>query len=314
MDLVIFVVATVVAFLIATYFYILSRLDDLKQRWVEYRCNPLYMPFAGLVGVDVAGNFTRCTMRSFQDYTGFILDPINHLFGSFLQMFQSIADSLQSMRHMFNGIRNGFLGIVSQIFGKMANTMSQFQYLTTRIRTVMMRMMGIFAIMIHILNTGVASGKSVVNGPVGQTIRFFDQLCFDADQPIQLAGGAQIRMSEVMVGDTLADGGTVLSTYLFVGHGTILYDYKGVRVTGSHRLADGRFVRDLPEAIPMQSVPQLVCLDTTTGHILVGGVLFKDFERERTPLHAVALGQSADGRVMGLRRSQTGWEVLLSDG
>ena len=40
-------------------------------------------------------------------------------------MFQSIADSLQSMRSAIKGIRDGFLGIVTTIFGKLANTMSQ---------------------------------------------------------------------------------------------------------------------------------------------------------------------------------------------
>ena len=56
----------------------------------------------------------------------------------------------------------------------------------TRIRTVFMRLVGVFAVLVGVLNTGIKSGQSVMNGPIGKTIGFFDQLCFDATQDITL--------------------------------------------------------------------------------------------------------------------------------
>lgn len=64
MDLVIFVVATLTAALAVCYTMILTRLDEIKENWVQYRRNPMYMPFASFVGVDTAGNFMRCIPRS----------------------------------------------------------------------------------------------------------------------------------------------------------------------------------------------------------------------------------------------------------
>ncbi len=137
------------------------------------------------------------------------MDPINQLFGTFLQMFQKIADALQSIRAAINGVRDGFLGIVTMIFGKLSNTLSQMHYLMIRIRTVFMRLMGTFAILVNLVNVGVASGGSVINGPVGQTIRFFDQLCFDSEQVIRTQKGKSKLMREVRVGDILEDGSKV---------------------------------------------------------------------------------------------------------
>ena len=79
----------------------------------------------------------------------------------------------------------------------------------TRIRTVFMRLVGTFAILVNIVKVGIASGQSTINGPIGQTVRFFDQLCFDADQLITLRSGRRVSMREVRVGDVLENGARV---------------------------------------------------------------------------------------------------------
>lgn len=78
-----------------------------------------------------------------------------------------------------------------------------------RIRTVFMRLVGVFAVLVGVLHTGVESGKSVLNGPIGKTLGFFDQLCFDSEQDIALWSGEIRLMREVRVGDILEDGSKV---------------------------------------------------------------------------------------------------------
>lgn len=317
MDYVVVGVSTAVALILVGATVLMSRMDEIKQNWVQYRCNPVYMPFAGFVGVDPVGNFTRCTMKSFQDYAGFIMDPIQQLFGTFIAMFSSIAESLQNMRAMFNGVRTGFLAIVTQIYGKLANTMSMMQYLMVRIRTVMMRIMAMFAAMVNMLNTGVASGKSVMNGPVGQTINF---LCFDPATPVTMKGGIDLPMSQLLVGDVLEDGATVTGVYTLHGLGQVLYDYHGIRVTGSHRLADGRRIDECSDAVPLPGrISTLACLDTDSGRMTIGGHVFRDFEWAfqdwlmALPLGSMVVGRDEAVHVVGLRQRSTGWEVLVTE-
>ena len=57
MDAIIFATTTTVAICASLYLFALSRVDFLKRNWVKYRCNPIYMPVAGLVGQDVFTNF-----------------------------------------------------------------------------------------------------------------------------------------------------------------------------------------------------------------------------------------------------------------
>jgi hypothetical protein len=315
MDLVIFVVATLTAVLAVCYTMILARLDEIKENWVQYRCNPMYMPFASFVGVDTAGNFMRCTTKSFQDYAGFILDPINQLFGTFLGMFSSIADSLNSMRSMFNGIRTAFLGIVTMIFGKLANTMASMQYLMIRIRTVFLRVSGVMFSMMNIMNTGISSGKSVINGPIGKTISF---LCFAPETRVLLNDGQMKEMSAVSIGDVLKGGHTVTGTYVLIGNDSQLFHLGDVLVTGSHRLASGLRVDECPDSILTMSKRSLLyCLDTDTGILpLANGMEFLDFEFDspQNPFEAVRLEEMGAFNflgIAGLRRRAGIWEVLV---
>jgi len=304
MDLVIVIVATLTAAFAVMYTMMLARLDEIKENWVQYRCNPVYMPFASFVGVDTANNFMQCSMTSFKDYLGFILDPIQNLFGTFLAMFSSIATSLDGMRKMFNGIRTGFLGIVSMIFGKLANTLASMQYLMVRIRTVFMRVAAIMYSMLNIMTTGISSGKSVMNGPIGQTISF---LCFAPETPVELASGHFKEMGAIDIGDVLVGGHTVTGTYVFLAPDERLYYHDGILVTGSHRFADGTRVDQSDAVLTNETRSVLVCLDTDTGLIQLGSTLFRDFEYDSPENPYKAGGSQMDG----LRRRTNQWEVLV---
>jgi hypothetical protein len=169
MDIVIVVITTIVSILASTYFFAMSRVEWLKKNWVEYRCNPLYMPVAGLVGQSVTDNFTKCTMKMFHDYAGFIMDPLMAEFSIVNDTLEEVGGAMNSMRSMMGGVRGGFLGIIGSVFGKIQNLMSQIQYIIIRMRTLMGRIVGTLMTMVHVFTTGMDSAQSVANGPIVRT-------------------------------------------------------------------------------------------------------------------------------------------------
>jgi hypothetical protein len=171
METIIFSVATLVAIGASTYLFALSRVDYLKRNWVQYRCNPMYMPIAGLVGDDVFSNFTKCTMKGFHDYAGFVMDPIMSEFDTVGSTVSEIGGALQDMRKMMSGMRGGFLGIVGSVFGKIQNLMSSIQYIIIRMRTLLSRIMGVMMSFMLIFYTGMETGTSVMNGPIMSVVR-----------------------------------------------------------------------------------------------------------------------------------------------
>lgn len=171
METIIFALATIVAVSASTYLFALSQVDHLKRNWVSYRCNPIYMPMAGLIGQDVFTNFTKCTMKGFHDYAGYMIDPIMAEFDTVGSTIGELGGALRDMRTTMSSMRGGFLGIVGSVFGKIQNLMSSVQYIIIRMRTLLSRIMGVMMSFMLIFYTGMETGQSVMNGPIMGVIK-----------------------------------------------------------------------------------------------------------------------------------------------
>lgn len=166
---------TLLAISAASYSYAETHLKDIKANWVKYRCNPLYMPLAGLVGSDILSNFTGCTMGAIQNYAGYALDPVYSMFGNVGSILSDIQGAMNDIRSMLGGTSNAFLSIVDDTYGKLTNTMSTSMKLMARIRTLNNRLLAAFVVMLHTMDTGIQTGASINNGPIGQAARFFSK-------------------------------------------------------------------------------------------------------------------------------------------
>jgi hypothetical protein len=281
MDLVSFVVVlltTLSAIIAGCILYGMSNLHEIKEDWVKYRCNPIYMPLAGMVGSDVLSNFMHCTMQSVNTYAGFALDPIYANFSILQSIVSNILSAQNFIRQKVVGTADAFLGIVNSVFGKIQNTLSVSGQLIGRIRTIMARMISVFVVLVNVVTTGMDTGQSVLNGPIGQAANF---LCFDPFTPVQLQDGPIMPMRDIKNGDVLIGNHTVRTTMMFKGTDTAMVDLMGTRVSANHKVIyKNEWIRaeEHPDALPTDSVPFLVCLTTDTHQIPVRDHIFKDYE------------------------------------
>jgi hypothetical protein len=269
---------TLCAAVTGIYAYGLSNIREIKQNWVQYRCNPVYMPLAGMVGSDILTNFTNCTMQSASSYAGFVMDPIFENFKSLQDVFGYILTSINFIRQKISGTVDGFMGMINSVFGKLQNTLSVTSQLIGRFRTIMNRIVSVFVIMIHIAKTGIATGESVNNGPIGEAARF---LCFDPTVPVTRKDGTTLPMKALRPGDILKDGTVVRSVLEFDGKDTEMVSIEDIRVSGNHKiLYEQNWIRteDHPNAVKVPSLPRIMCLNTDSHVIPISGHTFKDYE------------------------------------
>jgi hypothetical protein len=272
------VLITFMAFIAGVYAYGMSHLREIKDNWVQYRCNPIYMPLAGAVGSDILTNFTNCSMQNVQSYAGFVLDPIFQNFAIFTDLFKNILESIQFIRKKMGGTVDAFMGIVSSMFGKIQNTMGSTLQLVGRIRTIMNRIISVFVVMLHIAKTGIASGESIDNGPIGQIARF---LCFDPETMITMLDKSLKRAGDINVGNILQDGTRITSVMIFDGIETPMFYLGDIRVSGNHKVLYNNMwilCSDHPDAVPAESIPRIICFNTNTHLIPIGKYIFKDYE------------------------------------
>ena len=171
MEAAIFAVVTATSVLATLYLFGMSQIDFLKKNWVQYRCNPIYMPMAGMIGVNTIDNFYKCTAKGFHDYAGFMMDPIMAEFDTVGSTIGELGGALKDMRTTMSSMRGGFLGIVGSVFGKIQNLMSSVQYIIIRMRTLLSRIMGVMMSFMLIFYTGMETGQSVMNGPIMGVIK-----------------------------------------------------------------------------------------------------------------------------------------------
>lgn len=173
MDVAIVTVVTLTAVVAAGYYWIQSRIKYLKDNWSSLRCNPLYMPFAGMVGVSVSSNFQKCVGKSFSDMSAYNNDAQNANISVATDSLSSIGGALSDIRGILGTTRGGFMMVFQMVFGKIANLMSSMQYMMIRIRTLMGRIVGIFASLIYTATAAMETGTSVMAGPIGKVISIF---------------------------------------------------------------------------------------------------------------------------------------------
>ena len=168
-----FIICTLGAILAASYYYGLNNLKYVKKNWSKLRCDPRYMILAGYVGDDFNHNLSSCMNVSFSDYLGPAMDPLNAEMSLVSDSIESIGGTMDEMRGLFSSVRGGFGMVFQMVFGKIHNLMASMQYLMIRIRTLMGRIVGVFASLIYGFTAGMDTGQSVWNGPVGGAIRAF---------------------------------------------------------------------------------------------------------------------------------------------
>jgi hypothetical protein len=231
-----------------------------------------------MVGDNVISNFTKCTMKGFHDYAGFIMDPIVAEFDVVNDTLTEVTGAVGSMRSMMSGVRGGFLGVIGSVFGKIQNVMSQTQYIIIRMRTLMSRVVGIMFSFVYIFYGGMQSGQSLINGPVGSTMNV---LCFDENTIVNTLQGLK-PMKDVKIGDRLQSNLAVItSVYKIDGRGVEMYSLSNILVSGSHKVKyKGKFIRvDKHPSAKKVSTPSknLVCFNTSNHRIGIKNYEFLDF-------------------------------------
>ena len=298
------------------YVYLKSNHDEIKENWVQYRCNPIYMPFAGMFADNVAENFHFCVSAMAGQFFAYALAPVHLLFKLFTQAIQIVLNQMDVFRAFITAIQKfvtsffaGTLGKISNTFGVLIHLLSILRDLTGRIvssgayaaiimSTGVNFVLSLFSFMNALLKSlvGLIFGLAIILLFVFPPLLFFfipigvaigvsySGGCFHPSTLVGLADGRTLPISEIKVGDVLANTATVTATMRFTPRER-LYTYRGVvRVTGSHLVRDSdgvwRKVEDSPNSIPYEgAVPaEIICLNTSNHKLYIHGCYFADFD------------------------------------
>lgn len=154
-------------------------LAQIKKNWNEYKCMPIVIPFAGIIGpkgTTAASAFTDC-IQNIQ--TNFISDMLGPVYIVFDKM-NSIGDELSKFISMANGMSNIFKGSFLSGTVGIIDMISKISIgLTTmgiKLKDIINRLTGVFLTILYIVQgTGITT-VSIWNGLPGQLVREISNL------------------------------------------------------------------------------------------------------------------------------------------
>ena len=134
-SVIIFILMTLFVFLVFSYCKIMQTKEDIAADWVNQRCKPQNIAFAGLITHPenstafqyTSENFQYCIQNILTNITEFAVQPSQYMISALTKIFEVFAESIQQIRELMNKIRNNFKKISEDIFGKILNIMIPIQ-------------------------------------------------------------------------------------------------------------------------------------------------------------------------------------------
>jgi len=300
-------IGPVVALGVALYASVKTDLKELRDNWVQYRCYPIYMPFASWINPDtsVTENFYTCLNMFGQAVMDAALDPVYALFDVIHSILGDLMNSTNIFRTIFAKITNVILTVVGTVFGKIFNGMGALMGMLGKVRDISYRITGSAWYLGFVAQTAIDMVMSVVNFAmtlikIVVTLLFAISIilslfyppllafaitlgamvgityCFDPDTPIELITGNVILLRDVRIGDILVGGSAVEGVLRFRNHEKVpMYWIDGILVSGFHKIVHKgtvMHVADHPHAVPIDSgLSELICLITRDHRIRIRG-------------------------------------------
>jgi len=149
-SLVNFIILSILLFLICSYCSAMINADEIKKDWINQRCKPNIMPFAGIINAPPNGsirdytskNFTYCIQTILSNISAYAVEPISFI-THFLQIiYQDLEEGVQAIRQMINYVREETRKISQEIFGRIGNVVISIQQMIISINDAFAKMQG----------------------------------------------------------------------------------------------------------------------------------------------------------------------------
>tara|TARA_Y100000389_G_C17461002_1_gene521688 strand:+ start:1103 stop:2047 length:945 start_codon:yes stop_codon:yes gene_type:complete len=297
----------IVIFILLLFFNIvIVGIQNIKENWPEYRCNPMVMPFASIFGQDTNENFTYCIQTMQSNYMSYLMQPLDYNFSVITELGSSLTNSINDIRAFFDNFRTMITSLIQSIFGVFLNLIIEFQKLIINIKDLFAKFIGILAALMYTLDGSIITMQSVWKGPPGKAVRAIgkagdkiSKLCFHPETKIQTLDGQFISMKDLPLGAVLKNKTRVISVMrinnLDENNNPIdsFYKVEGgeknvpIYVTGSHLIYEPTLknyvkVKDLrgnkPSVLTDIKSNEFSCLITSDHSIPIGEWLFHDWE------------------------------------
>lgn len=269
--------------------FTIGRLNEIGSNFPRYRCNPLFMPFAGNFGYDPKENFDFCISNIFRSKAAEVFGPVYNLLSGFTQIIGLIVDVTLGIRKLFSNFLLGVNGFISNVRDRIQGLLFQIRLSFMKIGNLMGRVYGTMYAVVWMGTSAMTAGFNIADNDL---VQFLFEFCFDPATPVRLADGRMKAMADLVIGDTLEAVGAhtpvVTSVFRFDGSRTRMVRLRDVVVSADHYVigpAGWTVAASHPDAVAVASLREIVCVNVSGHKFNVGntGLIAADYDEHSEP-------------------------------
>ena len=149
-SLFLFILITIALFILCSYCFVMINVQPIKDDWINQRCKPSIIPFAGLINAPegmsstdfTKENFDYCTQNIVKGVTGTAVQPLTFITDMLNKLFEEIKQALNGIREMINKIRLQIKAIAEEIMGRIINVTIPLQQIIIGLKDVLAKVQG----------------------------------------------------------------------------------------------------------------------------------------------------------------------------
>jgi len=149
-SLLLFIIITIILFIFASYCFVMINVEPIKNDWVNQRCKPYIIPFAGMINKpdDMTSNeFTKqnynyCVQNIVSGISGSAVQPLTFIMDTVNRVFDFIKETINIIREMVNKVRNQLESISKELMGRIMNITIPLQQIIIAMRDMMGKIQG----------------------------------------------------------------------------------------------------------------------------------------------------------------------------
>jgi hypothetical protein len=150
-SVIIFIFMTLFVFLVYSYCKIMQTKESIADDWVNQRCKPQNIPFAGFIthpeGTSAFkytnDNFQYCVQDILKNITSYTLQPFQFMIQTLTKVFSKFSDSIQQTREATNKLRNGIKEFTQDILSRILNVMIPIQTMFIALSDTFQKIQGV---------------------------------------------------------------------------------------------------------------------------------------------------------------------------
>jgi hypothetical protein len=315
-----FIVMTGILLTALILMFTLGNLNEIRKNFPRYRCNPLFMPFASNFGYDTKDNFNFCLSTIFDSKAAEIFAPIYQLLGGFVSLTKLIVDVALGIRKLFSNFLLGVNGFVQNVRDRIQQLLFSIRMSFMRMQHLMNRVYGTMYAVVWMGTSAITAGFNISDNSL---VQFLFEFCFDPQTTLLLADGSVIAIKDAKLGMKLAptpanSAPEITSLFEFDGSQTSMVTIDGVTMSSAHYVLVNECASTSaskwipasahPRALPVPSIPQLICLNVTGHEFIVGnsGIVVADYDEHGSSDVILQTQQLAEQRLNGCASGASG--------